>query len=277
MRGQFSSLLVRLHLGTRKRRMLAATLVVATLAGSTMATRAATTGAVASKTTWPATHLTAISGGTQSQQALLREIVTAMQPTVIEKIKITGSGNDVALHFTALSGQLSPAFWQEGIAAAAFRDRANAAGDNLRVSIFGGDANGVLLNNHGPASPLPSVQPDDVAAARQLFEKAAAKTGVSFSELAIHQPDGIAVLATFKSDDPASFLVHQMPTFLRALGNHSNLDGTYISLADGSGQPVWETSSNDRISEGSVGSRPDLAGCSPVANWGPTPPPCPAK
>ena len=143
--------------------------------------------------------------------------------------------------------------------------------------IFGGDANGVPLNNHGPATPLPPAKPGDAAAARQLFENAAAKTGVSLDKLTIYQPDGIAVAATLKSDDPASFLVHQMPRFLDALGDHSNLDGTYINLVDGSGQTVWETSSNDRISEGSVGSRPDLAGCSPVSNWGPTPPPCPAK
>jgi hypothetical protein len=257
--------------------MLAATVVVAALAGGAVAARAATTGAAASKTIWPATHLTAISGGTASQQALLREIVSAMHPTVIEKIEITGNGNNVALHFAAPSAKLSPAFWQEGIVAAAFRDRANAAGENLIISIFGGDANGVLLNSHGPATPLPSAQPGDAAATRQLFEKAAAKTGVSFDELGIHQPDGVAVVATFKSDAPASFLVHQMPTFIAALGDHSNLDGTYISLVDGSGQTVWETSSDDRIGEGSVGSRPDLAGCSPVSNWGPTPPPCPVK
>lgn len=275
MRGRISSL-SRLHLRTRTR-IIAGTLIVAALAGCAMAARAATTGATASKTIWPATHLTEVSGGSASQQALLREVVTAMQPTVIKKVEIADSGNDLALHFTAPSAKLSPAFWQEGMIAGAFRDRLNASGDKPNVLIFGGDANGATLNRHGPATPLPPAQPGDAAAARQLFEKAAAKTGVSFDELVIHQPDGVAVVATFESDDPASFLVHQLPMFLAALGDHSNLDGTYISLVDGSGQPVWETSSNDRISEGSVGSRPDLAGCSPVSNWGPTPPPCPVK
>lgn len=273
-----TSLLSRLHLKTRRRRSIAATLIVAALAGGALATRAATTGAAASKTTWPATHLTEVSGGTAGQQALLHEIVTAMQPTVIEKIEITDSGGEAALRFSAPSGRLSPALWQEGVIAGAFRDRLNASGDKSNVLIFGGDANGVPLDNHGPATPLPPAQPGDAAAAKQLFENAAAKTGVSFDDLVIHQPDGIAVVATFKSDDPASFLVHQMPTFLGALGDHSNLDGTYISLVDGSGQPAWETSWNGRISEGSVGSRPDLAGCSPVSNYsGFSTPPCSAK
>jgi hypothetical protein len=265
----------------RRRRVIIAGLGAAVVAAGIAATTAAIGGAAAaktSKTTWPATHLSEVSGGTASQQALLREIVAGMQPTVVEKIEITDSGDDAALHFSAPSGRLSPALWQEGVIAGAFRDRLSALGDKSNVLIFGGDANGVPLNNHGPATPLPPAQPGDAAAAKQLFENAAAKTGVSFDHLVIHQPDGIAVVATFRSDDPASFLVHQMPTFLGALGDHSNLDGTYISLEDGSGQPVWETSSNDRISEGSVGSRPDLAGCSPVSNWsGFKTPPCPAK
>ena len=76
----------------------------------------------------------------------------------------------------------------------------------------------------------------------QLFQDAAAKTGVSPDELTIYRPDGIAVAATLKSDDPASFLAHQMRPFLDALGDHSNLDGTYISLADGSHLPFSDYS-----------------------------------
>lgn len=238
-----------------------------------MARRAATTGAAAPK----ASGRTEISGGTPSQQKLLCDIVAGMQPTVIEKIEITGTASDVALHFRAPPDRWNLAYWQESLIAAAFRDRANAV-DNLTVSIFGGDANGVLLNNHGPATPLPRARPGDAAAARRLFENAAAKTGLSLEELTIYQPDGTAVAATLESDDPASFLVHRMQPFLDALRDHSNLDGTYISLVDGSGRTVWENSSNERLWEGSVGSRPDLQGCSPVSNLsGFKTPPCPAK
>jgi hypothetical protein len=263
---------------TGRVRLVAAGLCVAAVAAGIAATTTAFGGAPpASGARVPkAAGHTEIVGGTASERALLRDIVAGMQPTVIEKIEITGSGNHVALHFIAPPDRWNLAFWQDDLVAASFRDRANAAGDNLTVSIFDREADGGSLNG-GPATPLPPAQPGDAAAARQLFENAAAKSGVSLDKLTIDQPDGVAVEATLQSNDPASFLVHQMPAFLNALGDHSNLDGTYISLVDSSGHTVWETSSNDRISEGSVGSRPDLAGCSPVSNWGNPPPPCPVS
>jgi hypothetical protein len=94
----------------------------------------------------------------------------------------------------------------------------------------------------------------------------------------VYRPDGVAVSAVLESDDPAGFLVHTMPRFLAAIGDPwQDYDGVYIRLADASGATVWETSTVVRMSEGSVGSREDLAGCSPVADFGPTPRRCPAK
>ena len=251
----------------RRRAAVAGLLVAALVAGvAVLATRGGAAGSKAE-----------ISGGTPNEQTLLRKVVAGMQPTVITKIEITGSGHVVALHFSAPSGRWSPAFWQEGLVGAAFRDRANAAGDSLDVLNFGREANGVPLAHHGPPTPLPPAKPGDAAAAKRLFERAAAKIGASFDQLRIYHPDGIAVAATLKSGHPASFLVHRMKTFLHALGVTSNLDGTYVTLVDGRGQTVWQTSYDERIWEGSVGSRPDLEGCSPVSNFGNPPPPCPAK
>lgn len=219
---------------------------------------------------------TEIVGGTESDQELMRTIVAGMQPTVIEKIEIVRTGNDVALHFT-FTGASGQALWEDWLVADAFRDRARAAGDDVSVSIYDGDAFG--------AKPPPGLrvippgQPGDAAAARQLFEYAAAQADVSFGSLTIYQPDGAAVAATFTSNDPASFLVHQVPAFLNALGgNPGGLDGTYLSLLDGSGHTVWEAFWNNRSSQGGAGSIPALAGCNPVPNWGGlTAPPCPAS
>ncbi|HEV7566057.1 MAG TPA: hypothetical protein VGO31_08890 [Microbacteriaceae bacterium] len=145
------------------------------------------------------------------------------------------------------------------------------------MSLFDGVRNGGPFPP-GPAITLRSAKAGDAAAAKQRFEEAAAKVGVTLDELTIYQPDGIAVATTLQSDDPASFLVHQMPTFLAALGDRwKDYDGTYVRVVDSSGTTVWESSTNGRISSGSVGFRQDLAGCSPVFDWGPTPPPCPAK
>ena len=224
----------------------------------------------------PTSSMTSIVGGTAEEQTLLHTIVDRMQPTSTKRIEIVAGGKDVALRMTAPDTS-ARTLWEQSLVASAFRDRAKAAGDDLTVLLFDGVSNGAALPP-GPATPLPSAKPGDAAAARQRFENAAATIGVAFDELTIYQPDGIAVAATLMSTDPASFLLHQMPTFLDALGDRwSDYDGTYIRLVDTSGEVVWETSTSGRIASGSVGSREDLAGCGPVANWGPTPPPCPAK
>lgn len=244
-----------------------------TMPGARVAPPAAITPAGSSA---PASATTEIVGGTAGEQTLLRTIIAAMQPTVIEKIEIVGNSNDIALHMTAPDTSMRT-LWEESLVAAAFRDRANEAGDNLSVSLFDGARNGGPFPP-GPATPLPSAKPSDAAAAKQRFEQAAAKIGVPLDELTVYQPDGLAVAATLKSDDPASFLRHQMPTFLAALGNRwTDYDGTYIRVVDQNGATVWESSTNGRIASGSVGFRQDLAGCSPVVDWGPTPPPCAAK
>jgi len=220
---------------------------------------------------------TEITGGTSAQQALVQSIISGMQPTVIEKIEINDDGSDVALHYTAPPDRWNRAIWEESLVTGAFRDLSDAAAQNGTISVYNGDSNGA--SPPGPMTPLPSAASGDLAAAKQLFENAAAKAGLTLADLTIYQPDGLAVSATLQSDDPASFLLHDMPRFLDALGtSRGNYDGTYISLIDGSGQTVWDNSGNMRISEGSVGSRPDLAGCSPVSNWSGFPtPPCPAK
>ena len=246
----------------------AAPLLVRTPSGKTVSVPADSPTAAAT---------TEIVGGTESEQALMRKIVAGMQPTVIEKVEIVSNGNDVALHFT-FTGQSMQAYWEDSLVAAAFRDRVQAADATLSVSIYDGAANGASIPPDFPT--LPSAQPGDAAAARRLFEGAAAQAGVSLDSLTVYQPDGIAVAATFASSDPAPFLVHQMADFLAALGAHRNdFDGTYISLVDGSGHTVWETYWNTLGSQGSVGSTPALAGCGPVTHgWGQVNPPvCPAS
>jgi hypothetical protein len=236
-------------------------------------------GAQATHSKAPST--TAIDGGTPAQQALLHSIIDAMQPNTIDKIHIVASGRNIVLRMTPVSLRMTGVhsirtYWEEALVAAAFRDRTNTGGPKLAVAVENGADRGVIAP--GPASALPTARPEDAKAARQRFKGAAAKIGVSLDELTIYQPDGVAVAATLKSGDPAAFLAHQMPMFLAALGDRwRDYDGTYIRLVDDSRTTVWETSSTGRISSGSVGSRQDLAGCSPVANWGRTPPPCPAK
>ena len=219
----------------------------------------------------PAADATEIRGGTREQRKLLHSILAAMRGNGITQIAIEPSERaklTLRMNATAASGE---AYWQEALVAAAFRDLSKTT-----VALKAGSSNGAPL---APAlvSP-PRARPGDVKAARSRFDAAAEKLGVHLEALAAYRPDGVAVSAVLKAEDPAGFLLHAMPRFLTAIGDPwRDYDGVYIRLVDGSGATVWETSTVVRMSEGSVGSREDLAGCSPVAGFGSTPPPCPAK
>ncbi len=220
---------------------------------------------------------TDVEGGSEFQQALLREIVSGTRPTSIRKIVLVPSSRGgLTLEIHAPDRSLRT-LWQGWLIAGAFRDRLKAAGHPTAISLRDGDSNGAALPPELGVPPK-AAKPEDVASARRTFRAAAAAIGSRLDELTIYRPDGVAVAATLESADPARFLVHQMPRFLAALGDRwADYDGTYIRLVDSSGSTVWESSTNARTPTGAVGVREDIAGCSPIANYGPTPPACPAK
>ena len=214
---------------------------------------------------------TAISGGTAEQRKVLRSILGGMKDTGITQIAIEPSDRaalTLRMSATTASGE---AYWQEALVAAAFRDLSKVS-----VALKAGTSNGAPL-----APELmrpPRAKAGDVKAARSRFQTAAKKVGRSLEALTVYRPDGVAVSAVLEADDPAAFLVHAMPRFLAAIGDPwRDYDGVYVRLVDAAGTTVWETATVVRMSEGSVGSREDLAGCGPVWGFGPTPPPCPAK
>jgi len=218
---------------------------------------------------------TEIVGGSASQRQLLRSIVDAIRPSKIEKIIVVPSNGTVELQMQAKDVSMRT-LWQQSLVSSAFRDRVRAAGSEIEVSMENGDSSGVIAP--GPATPLPSVKKGDVERTRQTFESAAVKSGVKLDELTINQPYGIAVAVTLRTREPAAFLAVRMPTFLTAIGDRwHDYDGVYIRLVDEAGSTLWETSNTARTSTGSVSSREDLLGCSPIASWGSDAPPCPAR
>ena len=213
---------------------------------------------------------TAISGGTAEHRALLDEIVRAIGPTSIASIQVDESAGTVTLDMRPHSSSLHT-LWQSWLIATAFRDRASP---EVEVDLVNGDSNGESMS-HSPA--LPRASAADADDARAVFEQAAHEAGVEFDDLSVTRPAGVAVAATLRSDDPASFLLHQMADLVAATSPHWNdYDGVYLRLEDGSGNVVWETATATRINTGAVGSRADVTGCGPISNHGPTPPPCPA-
>jgi hypothetical protein len=217
---------------------------------------------------------TEVVGGSDSQRALLRLIIDATRPNTIDKISIAGSSGTVTLQMQAKDNSMRT-LWQESLVASAFRDRV-AATNKTAVSLENGDSSGVIPP--GPARSLPSATEGDEGFARKTFEDAAAQSGATLDELTTYTPDGVAVAATLRATEPAAFLLHHMPAFLAAIGDRwHDYDGVYVRLVDSSGSTVWETSTAARTSTGSVESREDLTGCSPVAHWGSSSPTCPAK
>ncbi len=217
-----------------------------------------------------------IVGGTTEQQSLLRSIADNMRTTAVTRIEIRGSGSNVLLRMQAPDTSMRT-LWEETLIAGAFRDQAKLAHQASTVSLVNGESSGTIPP--GPVTPLPAAKSGDAERTRNTIIDAAGTTsGATLEDLTIYRPSGVAVAVTLKAKDPASFLVHEMPRFLAAIGDlWHDYDGVYVRLLDDSGTTVWETSTAGRTSTGAVGSRADLAGCSPVANWGPTPAPCPAK
>jgi hypothetical protein len=219
----------------------------------------------------PAAAATVVRGGTANQRKLLRSILDGMRGNGITQIAIEPSKRTrltLRMTATAASGE---AYWQEALVAAAFRHLSK-----VTVALKAGTSNGAPLAPTLVSPPRP--KPGDVKAARRRFQAAAEKIGVPLEALTVYRPDGVAISAVLEADDPAAFLLHTMPRFLAAMGDPwRDYDGVYVRLVDASGATVWETSTVVRMSEGSIGAREDLAGCSPVSDWGPTPPPCPAK
>lgn len=77
------------------------------------------------------------------------------------------------------------------------------------------------------------------------------------------------VLATAVS--PATYLRHRLGTLVHLLARGY----PYVKVVDGRGSTVFEWYYLPH--QGMAGVPPELRACSPVQDWGPAPPPCPAK
>lgn len=74
---------------------------------------------------------------------------------------------------------------------------------------------------------------------------------------------------------PAAYLRHRLARLVSLLGKDNRY--VFVKAVDRSGSLIfeWTTRTNRGLPEGSVDVPSPLQGCSPVASWGNTPPPCP--
>jgi len=204
-------------------------------------------------------------GGTAAERRTLRQIVEKLPEsslTRVEIVPVTSAGeNRVTLRFAAAGGDPLRIDWQEMLVAGAYRDLARA--ENLRA-----------LVGFPPPSPVrrPAV---DTAKVQARLRSAVVAAGATVDKIAVGEPNGLAVLLILRVSDPAMFLKHGLPGVLDSFGDRwRDYDGTFVEVVDHDGAFVWAAGTAPRTSHGSVGTRAGLEGCSPIVNWGPTPPPC---
>jgi hypothetical protein len=87
-------------------------------------------------------------------------------------------------------------------------------------------------------------------------------------------PPSVELVVT-TSISPAVYLKHDLAPLLGAIHG----EWRYVEVVDKHGTVIFQNGYRRRAGhfEGMVGVPPRLGGCSPVANWGDTPPPCPVK
>lgn len=90
------------------------------------------------------------------------------------------------------------------------------------------------------------------------------------------------LVATIQSDDPASYMKHELIGFLDRM-EWFKPEFTFVELLDGDGRPAWSAGQGHRgYGVGPLNVRPDLVSCNPVGRhgaveiWRVDPPPCPA-
>jgi hypothetical protein len=208
----------------------------------------------------------AIVGGTSAERRALRQVVDQVPGSSLTRVEIApAAAGHVTLHFAAAGGDELRTDWEEMLVAGAYRDRARDEG--LRP-----------VDGFPAPSPVHAAAADAATQVQARLRSAAANAGAGVDEIAVGEPNGLAVLVVLHTDDPAVFLKQKLPAVLAAFGDRwRDYEGTFVEVVDEDGAFVWGAGTDPRTSHGSVGTRAGLEGCSPIPNWGPTPPPCPVK
>jgi hypothetical protein len=229
----------------------------------------------------------AVVGGTPSQRAVLREVVSGLPETRISRVRIGPPGwagqrfprGAIGLFFEPASSDEVRLKWEQQVVAATFRDRSAALGLSAAViaeGAFGGDR--IVDEESRARRRLPSRR--EVAALQADLE-GAASLGRADLDVDFLIPNGIAAVIRLHVPDPARFLKYRLLRFLDAVPLDA-YEGTLIEVRDDAGPFwVWARADHGRSHISGV-RRPELVACDPLhlGSGGPpgrpAPPPCPA-
>jgi hypothetical protein len=231
-----------------------------------------------------------IVGATPKQEALLREILAGLAPTLIDEVRVAPAGhpwtpykpNSVIVSVRYADSPLKElGRWESELLAYAFATRSRLTGLQP-VAGYEVASDGAALD--GPEEPEPDTRrPIDRAELTEALTEAARSNGAEVLNVRIVEPMNLAAVLMVQVEAPASFLKHRLDAFTRSLPSDDvRVDGFYIRIVDRQGRFVWfsRSASGDAVSSWTSGARKDLRGCDPTPRFGgppdPPPPPCPA-
>lgn len=228
-----------------------------------------------------------VSGGTEAQRALLRELLADMGAPRVEWVKLRDAEADPSLGGvapgTVISSRLAEGSggiggWHARLLNSAFADRSAELG--LPCVTWGETIGGGSLLGCPPDPPPPGCAG---FAGREADELAAGHV----AELLVHQRIGLGPgraahrLELYVEDAPR-FMLDEMEELLAEIrAEASGCQGTYVVVLDGDEQPAyhgWVVTGNSATAMATGGVREDLRGCWSEPGVGrepPPPPPCP--
>jgi hypothetical protein len=206
---------------------------------------------------------TRIIGATAPERSLLQEILAALTPTDVPRLRVVGVPGGVKLQ--AAVEALRPT-WELLVVGVVFSDR---SADEHLPRVLAVDASQVgwpTIGNIQPPRP-PRATPASVTATRRMMRRLALASGAAVAVLTVSAPDGLAVVMRLHVSDGARFLEHQLRTLvLGAEAHEARYEGLYIEVDDARGI-AWADGETRLGGEHYV--RQSLRGCDPF----PTPTP----
>ncbi len=229
-----------------------------------------------------------ITGASSSQRRLLRSILAGMGNTRITEIDIRATtrprlpdGQAMSLH--AKHDDDLRAGWEQMLVAGVFSERsgllalppiATAGSRQIRGSM-----------TIGATKPDPRFKPfrrDDAGAVLDGIERAARRSGAKLERVELLQPEGLAVAARLRVEQPARYLSERLDVLFEELDSDTaRYEGRYLEVVDGRGRPVLKEFGVSRLHWGGGGPVDKrYAGCAFLGLSRPSgydPPPCPVE
>ncbi len=229
------------------------------------------TGAAASSEKRP---VTTITGGTNVQRVLLREIVHALGGTQIEGVRIESTGDGVRLEMRPTRLDRSRANvsvrvgWDAHMAAYSFAARSRARGLPSVVSFNVLGRRTLFRNAKDRALP-----PFEQGRIVRPVGRAVASSGARLIEFNLFRPRGPTLAVVVGTSTPARFIEKRLGTIITALNSVTRrIDGFYVAVTDARRSVVFAYGRVD-VPPGVLSTtlyvHPDLIGCAeslPVEN-----------